>query len=241
MKSKVFKILSIALVLTLALAFVIRLAGPNLLKMYIRAGVGDCTNIPIFCMVPNEQIIRPPIDRGFLEQAVPYKSKNLSVYLPMRFTIVEEIMKKVYYKKHRRLDKGDTVYLLRKGKGFFINLFPQLARQGVGDDFEFIKRVMYARFERINSIADAFFMIMKGIFIPDLGDQRTVRMAYVETDEKKGFINYNFTKDGNFFDCNIIGKDGSFYKMYIKDRGRRLLLPEVITMVNSLDFSYKLR
>ena len=121
--------------------------------------------------------------------------------------------------------------MLYQEPNFFVNLFSPLRKDGVTDNYEFLKRTMHANVNNIKNINSAFFVIMKGIFIPDLGDQRNVRMAKFTVECKKGFINYSLAESGNYFDCNIIEEDGSFFKVYIKDKGAKLDLAKVLAII----------
>jgi len=234
MKKKTLKIIATFFALVLALAFVVKFGTPGLLKFYVQSGIGDCRNIPIFCMSPVVCPDFPEMTNDSLGDSIPYVSDNLSASVPKGFSVIEEIINRPFYKKHKRMDKGNTVYLLRKDKDFFMELFPQLKASGVNDDYEFIKRVMYAKFTGIKNITDTFFVIMKGVFIPDLGNQADVKMCSFQLQGVKGFINYNLGPKENLFDCNFIGRDGSFYKVYIKDRESKLDLAKVAALVSSL-------
>jgi hypothetical protein len=86
---------------------------------------------------------------------------------------------------------------------------------------------MYANLDNLKNVTDAFFVIMKSIFIPDLGNQDSARMAEFKNANLKGFINYNLTKEGNYFDCNITDEKDVFFKIYIKDKTRQLDLEKV--------------
>jgi len=234
MKKTTLKFISTGFALVLALAFVVKFGTPGLLKFYVQTGIGDCRSIPILCMAPAIYIANPKISDDFLNDSTPYVSDNLSVSVPKGFTVVEEILSKPFYKKYKHRDKGNVVYVLRKDKDFFVGLYPQLKHAGVKDDYEFIKRVMYARINEIRDITDTFFVIMKGVFIPDLGDQLKVKMVSFQMQGVNGFINYNLGEKERLFDCDIIGKDGSFYKLYIKDRDLKLGLEEVAGIIFSL-------
>ena len=93
---------------------------------------------------------------------------------------------------------------------------------------------MSAKINEVKTLNDAFFIIMKGIFTPDLGDQTKVKMARFVTNDKKGFINYNLSKKENFFDCNIFDEEKNFFKIYIKDRRAALDLEKVFTIISTV-------
>ena len=227
------KLISITVLLLLGILFVAKFGGPSLLKMYIENGVGSCEKIPILCMQPEKEIIGLGVNKEYLAELIPYKSPKMSLAMPKGFSIVQETIKKVYYKKGKHKYAGSVIYLLYKEPGFFINLFPQIAKQGINDDYGFIKHTMFANSNAMKNLTDAFFVIMKGIFIPDLGDQKNVKMAEFLIADKKGFINYNLGDLENYFDCNIINEQGKFFKIYIKDKGGSLDLNKVLTIIST--------
>lgn len=235
MKNKDIKryILS-AIFISLSIIFVIKTSGPLLLKAYIENGIGNCEKIPILCMVPDGKNISSDINDDYKQELIPYEFPKSSVFAPRGFSVVEETLKKVYYKKHKRMDAGSIIFLLYEKKDFFVNLFPQLQIQGVNNDYEFFRRMMFANLKEIKTITDAFFVIMKGIFIPDLGQQEAVTMTQFNLKGKFGFINYNFAKTGNFFDCDIFNKQGDFFKVYIKDKKAELDLNKVLIIISML-------
>ena len=99
---------------------------------------------------------------------------------------------------------------------------------------------MHARISETKNITDSFFVIMKSIFIPDLGEQGKVKMAQFALEDKKGFINYNLGRTESYFDCNVIDKEGNFFKVYIKDKGSTLDLEKLMAIISSVhkgDFS----
>jgi hypothetical protein len=206
---------------------VARFGGPKLLKSYIETGIGPCRKIPILCKVPGEKIDNPSIDRKLLLDMLPYKLHQMVVFLPKRFDVQQETVKKVYYKKWAKKNKGSIIYILCKNPGFFINIFPDLKKKDIGTNYEFLKKTMYANLDNLKNVTDAFFVIMKSIFIPDLGNQDSARMAEFKNANLKGFINYNLTKEGNYFDCNITDEKDVFFKIYIKDKTRQLDLEKV--------------
>ncbi|MDI6606250.1 MAG: hypothetical protein QME65_03805 [Candidatus Omnitrophota bacterium] len=261
MKQKTLKRISGAVALLAALAFVIKFAGSAMLRLYIEFGVGNCRTIPIFCMAPEEKIIIPgPIDRDYIQRLIPYNFPKMTVSVPEDFSVTQERITKDYYKKKKPCYRDAAIYVLYEEPDFFINLFPQLKKRGLNNNYDFIKRTMYARIEKITNITDMFFIIMKGIFTPDLGDQRSVKMAQFRMSDRRGFINYNLSdqakiasppqpvakaakqaprNDGyapvNYFDCNVIKDSGEFFKIYIKDPGARLNLNWVLAIISTLD------
>jgi hypothetical protein len=233
-KKKFSRYLSLAVVLSLAILFVARFAGVSLLRLYIETGIGTCQKIPILCMAPVSAITNPQINQEYIAELLPYRFPRTEIFLPRGFTVVQETVKRVYYKKWKRKDSGAVVYLLHEEPRFFINLFPQLKKQGITDDYEFIRRTMYAKIGEVKDLNDAFFVIMKGIFTPDVGNQSSVKMAYFTLDDKRGFINYNIGKPDNYFDCNVINSRGDFFKVYIKDRGAKLNLDKVFAIISTV-------
>lgn len=235
MNRKIIKYVYISVIFLFALLFVAKFGGPALLKSYIEMGIGGCQKIPIFCMAPEEVIINPAINREYLAELIPYNFPQVSIYIPKHFKVVNETIKKVYYKKNKRKQTGDVIYVLYKQPNFFVNLFPQLKKRGIDDDYEFIKRTMYAKIKDINNPTDAFFVIMKGIFIPDVGQQNALKMVKFNMPGKRGFINYNLTKTDNYFDCNIISNEGGFFKIYIKDKGATLNLDKALAIISTIN------
>jgi len=235
MKKRTLKIISITIALLLGIAFIAKFGLSSLLRVYIEAGMGNCQKIPILCMAPTEEIINPVIDKEYAAELLSYKFPKMTVCMEKCFNVVQEMVKKVYYKKNKRFYKGSVIYVLYQEPNFFVQLFPQLKKYGVTDNYEFIKRLMYAKVTGIANINDAFFVIMKGIFTPDLGQQKNVKMAKFAVGEKKGFINYNFSKSGSYFDCNIVEADGGFFKLYIKDNDAKLDLTKVLTIITKIE------
>lgn len=231
----IVKWISALILLASSIIFVGKFAGPELLKLYLKSGVGDCENIPILCMAPEENIIQININKEYLNELLPYKfPPDMQVYLPKEFTVVKERITKVYYKRKKRTSSDATFYLLYEPPDFFSNLFPQLKNRGIEDDYGIIGRTMSARLSEVKTLNDAFFIIMKGIFTPDLGDQKKVKMATFVMDDRKGFINYNLSRKENFFDCNIFDKEKHFFKIYIKDRRAALDLEKVFTIISTI-------
>lgn len=235
MKDRALKRISIAVALLFAVMFLAVFGKAAILRAYIDIGVGSCRKIPILCKAPEKEIINPAMDKKALGETLPHNFGDIAISLPKGFSVVKGEMRKVYYKKWRLADKGGIVYLLRQDPDFFIGLFPQLKKQGVKDDYEFVSRIMSARSGKIAGLSDAFFVIMKSIFTPDLGDQRSVAMVKFTSGQNKGFINYNLTPRGNYFDCNIISSQGDFFKIYIKDPGATLDLDKLFAIISTVN------
>jgi len=221
------------LVFCLAIAFVIKFAGPNILRQYISYGIGECKNIPILCMQPDEKLFSPIISPEYLAILVPQKFPKMSISAPKGFTLVQELIKKVYYKKRHVFNQA-TIYLLRQEPFAFIKLYPDVQKQGVKDNYEFIRRLMYANLEKTENITDAFFVIMKSVFTPDIGNQSTAKMIRFTINDKSGYINYTMAKPVNYFDCNVLDAQGNFFKVYIKDTGAQLDLNKVYGILSTI-------
>jgi len=235
-KDNAVKITSSIAVFILGMAFVAKFGGPALLKMYVEAGIGNCRQIPILCMSPEGAIITSrQIDREYLTELIPYNFPKMSISVPRGFKVVQEEIKRDYYKRRGRPYSDAAVYVIHEAPDFFIELYPQLRKKGIGNNYEFIRRTMYARIKNISGLTDLFFMIMKGVFTPDLGDQRSVKMAQFRIKDKRGFINYNLGEKENYFDCNIITDRGDFFKVYIKDEGCRLNLGRVLAIISTAE------
>ena len=234
MKKKITKYITVTVFLIFAFTYIAKFAGPQLLRYYVKTGIGDCEKIPIFCMFPIETVNAQQINSAYVAKLVPYKASKISAFVPQDFDVVQELIIKVNHKKYKRMFKGNIIYMLCEDKNFFTRLYPQLKKQGVHDNYEFIRRTMYAKENEINNITDTFFVIMKGIFIPDLGDQNTAKMIQVNIPGFKGFINYNFDKTGNYFDCDLVNTDGAFFKVYIKDKNKTLDLDKVFAVLSTV-------
>jgi len=234
-KDRILRAVLIVILLWLSIAFVAKFSGPALLKLYLKSGVGDCKTIPVLCAVPQENITKIKIDREYLDQLLPYKfPPEMQVNLPKEFNVVKELITKVYYKRKKRASSDAVFYLLYEPPDFFINLFPQLKNRGIEDDYGIISRTMNADLNKVENLNDTFFVIMKGVFIPDLGDQKKVKMATFVLGDKKGFINYNLSPKENLFDCNIFDKEKNFFKIYIKDKRAALNLEKVFTIISTV-------
>jgi hypothetical protein len=233
-KGKIIKYILSIILLILGIIYVGIAAGPNILRMYIASGMGSCEKNPVFCTIPQDEIIDPEINKAFLSELIPVSLTDLGISVPKGFDAIQEEVTKVYYKKNKRLFKGDIIYVLRKEPGFLVGLYPELKRVGVSSNYIFLMRTMQARLSEIKNLTDAFFVIMKGIFIPDLGDQKNLRMVNFRMPQTKGFINYNLNSSGNYFDCNILRENDEFLKVYIRDRSRRLDLKKVFAILSTL-------
>ena len=234
MVSKRFaKYLTLTILLGLAIAFVAKFAGPNILRQYISYGIGSCKNIPILCMHPEEKTFLPEINKEYRYTLTTQTFPKFSIQAPKGFALIQELIKRKYYKRKNKGNRA-AIYLIYQEPGALIKLYPDVSKQGVKDNREFIRRMLYADLGRVNNITDAFFVIMKSVFTPDIGNQLTARMIKFELEDKTGFINYNLAKPDSYFDCNVLNKQGDFFKVYIKDTGDRLNLNEVFTIISTL-------
>ena len=221
------------IVFSLALAFVIKFSGPSILRQYISYGIGDCKAIPILCMQPEEKIFTPEINNEYLSTLVPQSFPKMSVWVPKGFDLIQELIKKPYYKKRHPNNKA-VIYLLLQKPNDFIKLYPDVQKLGVKHNHEFIGRLINATLDKTENITDAFFIIMKSVFTPDIGNQKIAKMIRFKIEDKDGFINYTMTKPDNYFDCNILDTKGNFFKVYIKDIGGRLDLNKVFAIISTV-------
>lgn len=233
LRNNVIKYTLIALILLFCVTFVIKFAGPNLLRQYVSIGIGDCKNIPILCIQPQDLVFLPEINQEYLNTLIEQKFPKMSISAPRGFDLVQELIKKNYYKKIQAHNRA-IIYLLVQEPDAFIRLYPDVRKQGVGDNYEFIRRLMYANLDKIKNITDAFFVIMKSVFTPDIGNQRIAKMIKFQLGDKKGFINYTMAKPANYFDCNVLDARLNFFKVYIKDTKARLDLNNVFTIISTL-------
>lgn len=231
--NNVIKYILIALIFLFCVTFVIKFAGPNLLRQYVSYGIGDCKNIPILCMQPQDLVFLPEINQEYMDTLIEQKFPKMSISSPRGFALVQELIKKDYYKKRHAHNRA-IIYLLRQEPDAFIKLYPDVRKQGVKDNYEFIRRLMYANLGKIENITDAFFVIMKSVFTPDIGNQMIAKMIKFELGDKKGFINYTLAGPDNYFDCNVLNARGNFFKAYIKDIGAHLNLNNVFAIISTL-------
>ncbi|MEW6101959.1 MAG: hypothetical protein AB1481_06675 [Candidatus Omnitrophota bacterium] len=223
-----------AITLLIGLILVIKFTGKDILRLYLEAGVGNCKELPILCAVPQEIFAKDSLMVPALE-LLPYTLKKIKISLPPGFNAVEEDIRKVYYKKHKRLYDGAVVYVLYKDVDFFTGLFPELKKIGINDDAGFIERTMSADLHNTNSLADAFFVIMKGIFASDLGSQENLKMVKLYSPGRISYINFNISEKGNYFDSNLVDKREGFFKIYIKDTQSQLDLEKVILILSTVE------
>ncbi len=233
-KHKLARVISYFIIFIIAVIFVVIFGGPNILKGYIISGIGGCDKIPILCKFPTQEIAESKINKEYLTTLIPHTFPKMSLSAPCGFMVVQELHKRPYYKKRITRHKESVIYVFRQEPGYFIRLFPQVKKTGVTNNYDFIKRLSLANINQIHNTTDAFFVILKSIFTPDLGDQKKAVMASFSLPKKKGFINYNLSGKEYYFDCNLVDDSGDFFKLYIKDFNAGLTIEEVLTIISTL-------
>jgi len=218
----------------ISIYFVIQVKGVTFLRRYLETGIGTCAEIPILCKNPTERIINPELNSSFKKELIPHEFNRMRVSIPKGFGLIQETIKKAYYKRRQSEGANQVIYVLYQEKDFFIKLYPQIAQRGIKNDYQFMKRVVFGRIDTVSNLVDAFFVIMKSIFTPNIGDQKTVRMAQFSMKGFQGFISYNIGQNGNYYDCNIFNNLGGYFKVYIRDKKQLLGLPEVFTIISTL-------
>ena len=234
MKAIARKRILTAILLILGVLFVIKFSGPKLLQLYIRSGMGDCKELPITCMAPSIELDNPYFSKSRLEDFTYFKFKNIEISLPKGFSVVRGQIKRHFYKKKKVPEGRQTIYLLYQKPDFFVGIFPLVKKQGVLDDHEFIKRTMNARTPEIGNLTDTFFVAMKGVFTPYLGDQQNLVMLKTRIGNKIAFINYDLSPQANYYDCTIIDDNKDFFKIYIKDTNKVLSLEDVFAVISTV-------
>jgi hypothetical protein len=234
MRINIAKVFTSAVIFTAALVFAAIVGGPNILKGYIETGIGGCSKIPILCKSPVQEIAVAEAEKEYTGTFIPYKFSKMSLSAPRGFAVVQELEKKPYYKKRLSRKKESVIYAFRQDPGYFIKLFPQVKGEGITDNYAFIRRLAFARTDQVKNLNDTFFVILKSIFTPDIGDQHKTVMASFSIPGKKGFISYNLFDKEYYFDCNLVNENGDFFKLYIKDLGAGLGLDEVLAIISTL-------
>lgn len=233
MKNRIVKYILTGLALVPVVLFVAKFGGPSILKMYVRAGMSYSQNLAIFSLEPEQGNYNLSADEAFMTKLRRYRLPRMEIYLPKDIRAVEGETTISYYKKRPRSPKDSVAYLLSEKPNFFMGLFPHLAKQGINNDRDFLNRTMSAKIEDIKTITDAFFVIMKGVFTPDLEDQKNLKMIKFTCAGKHGFLSYNMSGKANYFDCNFFDREGNFFKVYIKDPSASLDLNKVCTIVST--------
>ncbi|MFH1440804.1 MAG: hypothetical protein ABIH18_02015 [Candidatus Omnitrophota bacterium] len=233
MKKKIKKRIYITIILLFGVLFVIKFAGSPILRLYLESGIGSCKEIPIFCIIPNPEPVNQVIDQEYNLELVEYQLPQIQINVPKEFKVIKQNVTKMYYKKKKFKTKDPVMYLVYEPPGFFIGLFPHLKKQDINNDYEFISRIMSTKMNDVNNLIDAFFMVMKGIFIPDLGNQQNVDIVRFTGEKQKGFIGYNLNEEENYFNCDIITDEG-YFKVYIKDSRKKLDLEKVLSIISTI-------
>lgn len=228
------KYLPVAAALTAGALFVVCFAGSSFLRMYVQAGIGTCGKIPILCMSPEEEVIEASVDRRYLKELLLYEFPLMNIRLPSGFSVVQEEIKQEYKQEPGAQEETGIIYLLYKEPNFFPGLYPQLNKKIITGNYQFIRHTMLAKLSEIKNLTDTFFVIMKGIFTPNLGDQKKAVMFEFVMPDRKGFINYNLGEKINYFDCNVINDKDEFFKIYIRDTARKLGLEKVLTIISTV-------
>ena len=231
MKTKTVKVITSAILLVLAILFLIKFAGASLLKLYVQVGVGDCQKNPVLCLAPDTEITNPAIGQSYQNQLILYRFPKMQISLPKGFNVMQEEIKKFYYTKGVRKYAGPVIYMFYQEPGFFIKLFPQVEKLGIATNYVFIGRTMYAQSAKIKTLTDTFFTILKTIFTPNLGDQENIKMVKFFLPEHKGYITYNLGLKENYFACDVIDSEDGYFKIYIKDKDGMLDLEKVFTII----------
>lgn len=237
-KRLIARFITITVFLILAILFIIKFGGARLLRFYINTGVGNCEQIPILCMAPQEEITNPAINKDYILELArfDFEKPKMGIFMPKNFMVQKGDVKEVYFKRLKTAKANASVaFLLYRTPNFFINLFPQLTKDKIKNDYDFLSRTMAAKTNSINNITDAFFVIVKGIFTPNLGDMKNLVMIKFTSEGKRGFINYNLSHSVNYFDCNMLNARGEYFKLYIKDNGSTLSLDKVFAIISTLD------
>lgn len=234
LRFRLLKYFLTAVILSLALFYVVKNAGPATIRLYIESGIGNCKEIPIMCSAPEDKFYQAKIDQDFVAMLHEYNLDQIHIHTPDGFKLVKQKIVIRYYKKKKDRSNGSTIYIVQKPVDFFVTLFADVTKNDVKNDYDFVSRVMNARINKINNLKDAFYVIMKGIFTPDLGDQASIKIVKVKAGTMNGFVSYNYEPHANYFDCNLLEKSGGYYKVYIKDKAKKLDLDKVVAMISTL-------
>lgn len=222
------------LVFSAIIAFLAVFGLPQVMRAYVSIGIGNCAKIPILCMEPQDTRMDFAVDKDYLQGLIPLKFPKTNIRVPKGFKVVQELISKPYFKKKKSRSQEAVIYLIHQPPGFFIQLFPQVKNFGVRTNAEFMRSLMHARASAIDNIDDAFFVILKSIFTPDLGDQKNLKMIQFKEGNRDYLINYNLAGQVYFFDCTILPEEGDFFKVYIKDINRTLDLNKVFAIISTI-------
>ena len=104
MRQAAIKRISSIIAFLIGIDFVAKFAGPALLRTYVETGIGSCRKIPIFCMAPDDRIITPgPMDKDYTIELIPYRFPKMSISVPRGFRVVQEEIKRNYYKRKKKI------------------------------------------------------------------------------------------------------------------------------------------
>ncbi len=234
MNKKVTQYITYGIAFILALAFVIKFGGPGLLRSYVEMGLGGSHKLPVFYTAPDQEVNNFSVDEAYIAGLAKYEIGGMAISIPKEFTLINEHIQKVYFKKKYAPFKGPVVYLLYEKPGFFTSLFPDIKKQGITDDYAFISRMMSAKVTDIKNITSAFFVVIKSLFTPDLGDQANLKIIKFATADRKGFIAYNLSSRANYFNCDVFDNQNNYFKVYIKDKNANLDLDKVLMITSTV-------
>ncbi|HNX81598.1 MAG TPA: hypothetical protein PKL77_05570 [Candidatus Omnitrophota bacterium] len=233
-KKNYLKIACIGIALSLAVAYIAYFAGPRLLKMYVHAGIGFIHRQPIFGMKPSEVPVPLEVDEDYLAELKPYEFSDVSVSLPKEFRVVQGSEEKSYYKKRPWKTMGAVVYLLYQPPHYFVDSFPDIKQQGITDDYTFVKKTMQSDADFIHTVTDAFFVVMKSLFTPDLGNQKNLSMISFEGRGKRGFISFNLGETEYAYVCDIFDSQNNYFKIFLRDKSRKMDLKKMFTIISTI-------
>ncbi|RJO64309.1 MAG: hypothetical protein C4540_04145 [Candidatus Omnitrophota bacterium] len=234
MKKKLTRFLPWIVVWSAAILTVTTFGKPYVLKTYVEMGIGTCNKIPVLCILPSQNFTNPQIDKNYILSLARYKIEEIEIALPKDFFVIKEQIYRAYYKKRKRTEKDSIAYLLYQNPDFFQSLFPQLKKYSLKNNYDFLSRILNARTPDIKDLPSTLFVILKSIFTPDIGPGSNIKIARFSVADKRGFITYNYTKEGNYFNCDIVNSKQEFFKVYLKDKKKELDIDKVLTIISTL-------
>jgi len=235
MKKKYARFLPWMVVWGAAILIVTTFGKPYVLKTYVEMGIGTCDKIPVLCIVATKGFTNPSVDKGYIAGLARYSIEEVKIALPKDFFVIKEQIYRAYYKKRTRTEKDPVAYLLYQKPDFFQSLFPQLKKYSLRNNYDFLSRILNARTADIKDLPSTLFVILKSIFTPDVGPGSGITIARFSMADKKGFITYNYTKEGNYFNCDIVNGNQEFFKVYLKDKKKELDIEKVLAIISTLE------
>ncbi|MCU0665904.1 MAG: hypothetical protein MUF05_02265 [Candidatus Omnitrophica bacterium] len=235
MRIKPLKIFSTLIFIGLSGWFIAIFAGPKLLQMYVRAGLGNGKDQPVFSMSIEGKIQAPVPNQSYIDQLKQFQVENVKISVPKEFTVVKQTSTKRYYKKWHKPENKAIIYVVHQPKDFFIRLYPEVKKDAVVNDYQFIRRTMQAKISEVKNLHDAFFLIIKTIFTPDVGEQENLKIMEFASAGKKGFVTYNLSKKGGYFNFNFIGEKADYFGVYIKDIPPTLDLNKALDIISTIE------